>query len=139
MPKSRSLSDDEIAIAKAMLQKGWRNDAIHFYFNRADRLISSGRIAQIKTGRYGASVEEASTEELDSFLAAWEDPKTQPPPSLSAVDQKVLRPMFVRQSGNWKLVAGETDRAECKANFRLQPEDRFSKAIRAIAGLANKN
>jgi hypothetical protein len=50
MPKSRSLSDDEIAIAKAMLRKGWRNDAIHYYFNRADRLISSGRIAQIKTG-----------------------------------------------------------------------------------------
>jgi hypothetical protein len=26
---------------------------------------------------------------------------------------------------------------ECKANFRLQPEERFSKAVRAIAGLGN--
>jgi hypothetical protein len=47
MRKARNLSDDEIAIAKAMLREGWRNDAIHYYFNRPDRLISSGRIAQV--------------------------------------------------------------------------------------------
>lgn len=62
MRKARNLSDDEIAIVKAMLRKGWRNDAIHYYFNRPDRLISSGRIAQIKAGKYGAAVEEAQPE-----------------------------------------------------------------------------
>jgi len=62
MRKARNLSDDEIAIAKAMLRKGWRNDARHYYFNRPDRLISSGRIAQIKAGKYGAAVEEAQPE-----------------------------------------------------------------------------
>jgi predicted HTH transcriptional regulator len=45
--------------------------------------------------------------------------------------------MFVRETGTWRLTGGETDRIECKAGFRLQPEDRFSKALRAIAGLAN--
>jgi hypothetical protein len=59
MAKQRNLSDAEIAIVKAMLRKGWRNDVIHFYFNKPDRLISSGRITQIKKGKYGASVEEA--------------------------------------------------------------------------------
>lgn len=42
-----------------------------------------------------------------------------------------------RQTGTWRLAGGETDRTECKAGFRLQPEERFSKALRAIAGLAN--
>jgi Putative DNA-binding domain len=137
MRKTRNLSDDEIAIVKAMLRREWRNDAIHYYFNRPDRLISSGRIAQIKAGKYGAAVEEAQPEELDAFLARWDTSKATRPPAPSPVDQKLLRSMFVRVSGVWKLIGGETDRTECKASFRLQPEDRFSKALRAIAGLAN--
>jgi Putative DNA-binding domain len=137
MRKPRNLSDDEIAIVKAMLRKGWRNDVIHFYFNRPDRLISSGRITQIKKGKYGASVEEAQPEELDAFLSDWDDSKARPPPAPSPVDLRILRSMFIRDTGTWRLGGGETDRTECKANFRLQPEDRFSKAVRAIAGLAN--
>lgn len=137
MRKQRNLSDTEIAIVKAMLRKGWRNDVIHFYFNKPDRLISPGRITQIKKGKYGASVEEALPEELEAFLSAWEDSQARPPPAPSPVDMKTLRSMFIREIGTWRLAGGETDRTECKANFRLQPEDRFSKAIRAIAGLAN--
>jgi hypothetical protein len=52
---------------KAMLSKGMRNDAIHFYFNRADRLLCSGRIAQIRKNKYGVSVLEATPDELESF------------------------------------------------------------------------
>jgi hypothetical protein len=137
MAKQRNLSDAEIGIVKAMLRKGWRNDVIHFYFNKPDRLISSGRITQIKKGKYGASVEEAPPEELEAFLAAWEDPEAKPPPAPSPVDMRILRSMFVRETGTWRLAGGETDRTECKAGFRLQPEERFSKALRAIAGLAN--
>ncbi|WP_316163451.1 ATP-binding protein [Bradyrhizobium sp. SZCCHNRI20481] len=137
MAKQRNLSDAEIAIVKAMLRKGWRNDVIHFYFNKPDRLISSGRITQIKKGKYGASVEEALPEELEAFLSAYKDPEAKMPPAPSPVDLRILRSMFVREAGVWRLAGGETDRTECKAGFRLQPEDRFSKALRAIAGLAN--
>lgn len=137
MPKQRTLSDEEIGMAKAMLRKGWRNDMVHFYFNRPDRLISSGRIAQIKAGKYGSSVEEASPEDLQVFVDAWETAKGGQPPAPSPVDQRRLRAFFVRTSGGWRVEGGETDRMECKANFRLQPEDRFSKALRAIAGMAN--
>jgi hypothetical protein len=136
MAKQRNLSDPEIGIVKAMLRKGWRNDVIHFYFNKPDRLISSGRITQIKKAKYGASVEEAPLEELEAFLAAWEDPEAKPPPAPSPVDMRILRSMFVRETGTWRLAGGE-NRTECKASFRLQPEERFSKALRAIAGLAN--
>ena len=137
MAKQRNLSDAEIGIVKAMLRKGWRNDVIHFYFNKPDRLISSGRITQIKKGKYGASVDEALPEELEAFLSAWQDPEAKAPPAPSPVDLRILRSMFVRETGTWRLAGGETDRTECKAGFRLQPEDRFSKALRAIAGLAN--
>lgn len=137
MAKQRNLSDAEIGIVKAMLRKGWRNDVIHFYFNKPDRLISSGRITQIKKGKYGTSVEEALPEDVDAFLSAWREPEAKTPPSPSPVDLRILRSMFVREAGTWRLAGGETDRTECKAGFRLQPEDRFSKALRAIAGLAN--
>jgi hypothetical protein len=137
MVKQRNLSDAEIGIIKAMLRKGWRNDVIHYYFNKPDRLISPGRIAQIKKGKYGASVEEAQPEELEAFLSDRADPETKSPPAPSPVDMRTLRSMFVRETGTWRLAGGETDRTECKAGFRLHPEDRFSKALRAIAGLAN--
>lgn len=137
MRKQRNLSDAEIAIVKAMLRKGWRNDVIHFYFNKPERLISPGRITQIKKGKYGASVEEALPEELEAFLLAWQDSEAKPPPAPSPVDMKILRSMFIRETGAWRLAGGETDRTECKANFRVQPGESFSKALRAIAGLAN--
>ena len=84
MAKQRNLSDAEIAIVKAMLRKGWRNDVIHFYFNKPDRLISPGRITQIKKGKYGASVEEAQPEELEAFLSAREDSTAKSPPGCVA-------------------------------------------------------
>jgi hypothetical protein len=49
-----------------------KNDQVHFYFNRADRLISSGRIAQVKNGSYAKDVPTASEDELQAFLAKWE-------------------------------------------------------------------
>ena len=68
----RTMSDDEIALTKAMLRRGLKNDAVHFYFNLPDRLISPGRITQIKQGKYGATVAEASQDELDAFLNVWD-------------------------------------------------------------------
>jgi hypothetical protein len=61
---------EEVRARKAMLGNGWRNDAIHYYFSRPDRLISSGRIAQIEAGKYGAAVEEAQPEDLDGSFQA---------------------------------------------------------------------
>ncbi|MCF1663766.1 ATP-binding protein, partial [Klebsiella pneumoniae] len=83
------------------------------------------------------SVEEAVPEELEVFLSARQDAEIKPLPAPSPVAMRILRSMFVRETGTWRLAGGETDRTECKAGFRLRPEDRFSKALRAIAGLAN--
>ena len=133
------MTDQEISIVKAMLSKGMRNDAIHFYFNRADRLLSSGRIAQIRKNKYGASVVEASPDELESFLADWQarQATNSSPGSLSPVAPGILSAMFVEQDGVWIMRQGETDQTECKKNFRVSPEERFADVIRSIAGLAN--
>jgi hypothetical protein len=42
MTRKRNITDEEIGLIKAMLKIP--NDKVHFYFNRADRLVSSGRI-----------------------------------------------------------------------------------------------
>jgi hypothetical protein len=69
MAKKRNMTDVEVGLARAMLAKGMKNDQAHFYFNRADRLISSGRIAQIKDGSYAKDVAAASDDELAAFTA----------------------------------------------------------------------
>lgn len=137
--RKRTMTDEEIALAKGMLAKGMKNDAVHFYFNRADRLISSGRIAQIKKGKYGASVTAASPEELEVFLADWQArqlPGTARGPT-SPTDQETILALFVEDGGVWTVRSGETDQAECKKSFRLAPEERFAGIIKTIAGLAN--
>lgn len=128
------MTDEEIGLVKAMVKRGIRNDTIHFYFNRSDRLISSGRIAQIKMGKYGASVQEAAPEALDVFLQAHEHLASRP---ASPVGRSTVMKLFSETAGAWRVDVGETDQIECKRNFRLNPEVRFADAIRSIAGLAN--
>ena len=70
MPR-RNLSDHEISLIKAMLDRGHRNQDIQFRFNRPDRPVNSGRISGIRSGSYGnaAAIPAASASELDAFLA----------------------------------------------------------------------
>jgi hypothetical protein len=133
------MTDQEISIVKAMLSKGMRNDAIHFYFNRADRLLSSGRIAQIRKNKYGATIVEATPDELESFLADWHARQTTNigQGTISPVAPNIISAMFVEKDQVWTMRQGETDQSECKKSFRLNPEERFADVIRSIAGLAN--
>ncbi|MBI5114454.1 MAG: hypothetical protein HZA68_21030 [Rhodovulum sp.] len=132
------MTDEGIGLAKAMLKRGLKNDVVHFHFNRADRLISSGRIAQIKSGTYGAAVPEATPEVLESFLLEWAPRHATDTPG-SAAERALLGALFAKEAGIWRLVAGETDRFECKRGFCLAPEQRFADILRSIAGLANNS
>lgn len=132
------MTDEEISIAKAMLANGMANDHVHFFFNKADRLISSGRIAQIKSGKYGAGVPRAAAAELGMFLEVWNGHQhqkgdaTQHPTSVH-----VLTGMFEESVDGWILRIGETETTECKRSFRPSPEAHFGDVIRSIAGMAN--
>lgn len=137
--KRRNMTDEEIGLIKAMLADGIKNDAVHFYFNRADRLLSPGRITQIKQGKYGAAVPAASPAELAAFIADWKSrqPAGTAPTTAHPTDSETIAALFELVEGAWKLRHGETDKAECKLNFRLAPLDRFAGVIKTIAGFAN--
>jgi hypothetical protein len=121
-------------LARAMLAKGMKNDQVHFYFNRVDRLISSGRIAQIKEGSYAKDVAAASTDELTAFIAKWnaEHAALYPKGPQSPTDAEYIDALFEKRKSAWHVRSGETDVVECKLNYAVN-----GKIIRAIAGLAN--
>jgi hypothetical protein len=134
MVRGRSMSDEEVGLIRAMLAKGMKNDQVHFYFNRADRLISSGRIAQIKNGDYAKHILATSEDELQAFLAKWEAEHVAvyPKGPHSPTDAEYIMAMFERRKTGWHLRRGETDVVECKLNFAVN-----GAILKAIAGLAN--
>jgi len=134
MAKGRNMSDREVGLVRAMLAKGMKNDQVHFYFNRADRLISSGRIAQIKNGSYAKDVPAANEDELQAFLVKWEaDHATvYPKGPQSPTDVEYIQAMFEKRKTGWHVLSGETDVVECKLNYAVS-----GAILKAIAGLAN--
>lgn len=134
MAKKRNMSDEEVGLARAMLAKGMKNDHVHFYFNRADRLISSGRIAQIKSGSYAKSVPAASDDELRAFQAKWDadHAAVYPKGPESPTDVAYIEAMFEKRKTGWHVRTGETDVVECKLNYAVS-----GPVLKAIAGLAN--
>lgn len=138
MPR-RTITDEEIALIKAMLRRGMRNRDIQFYFNRQDRPVNSGRITGIRQGDYGPDVAEANDADLDAFLATFA------PAEVGVVLQEAVvavpsmsdqaRARFAqREDTNWYLVDGETADQECKMEFNPR---RMEPIIRAIAAMAN--
>ena len=134
MGRNRNMSDEEVALVRAMLAKGLKNDQIHFYFNRADRLISSGRIAQIKGGEYAKSIPPAEDDELHAFLAKWkaEHAAVYREGPHSPTDVDYVRALFEKRKAAWYVRNGETDVVECKVNYAVS-----GAVLKAIAGLAN--
>ena len=134
MAKKRNMTDAEVSLVRAMLAKGMKNDAVHFYFNRVDRLISSGRITQIKDGSYAKEVAAASEDELAAFQDKWsaEHAAVYPRGPQSPTDIEYIEAMFEKRKTSWHVRSGETDAVECKLNYAVN-----GKIIKAIAGLAN--
>ncbi len=144
---NRSITDEEIALIKAMLRRGMKNKDIQFFFNRPDRAVNSGRITGIGDGSYSdsGSIKEASDLELDAFLAGFKATEVSaavdvPAPAAVAprsgpIDQDVLAAMFGRDNiGTWRFLHGESDAHECKKAFGLKFAHLW---LRAVAALAN--
>jgi hypothetical protein len=142
----RSITDEEIALIKAMRDRGMRNSAIQFYFNRPDRQVNSGRITNIGDGSYSdsATIPSADDATLDAFLSGFQQgpptmpavpTATAPRPSSGPLDPATTGALFDQDAdGTWRFCPGETDEHECKASFRLRNSHVW---LRAIAALAN--
>lgn len=144
-PSKRSISDEEIALIKTMLQRDMDKTTIQSYFTHPDRPVNYGRITNIEQGSYGPLVVAASDGELDKFLEQWRKRSDVPAQivaeevvdlsSLSPVDPKRLAALFDKgDDGRFVLRAGETDEVECKQSFHSPTNDRL---LRAVAALAN--
>lgn len=136
----RSISDEEIGLIKALLERGVRNRDIQFYFNKPDRPVNSGRISQIRSGTYGREVPSADASALDAFLARHSPAEVGVVLELAAHARQPTVAELARQrfsqhvDGHWQLTDGENHEQECKETFDSR---RISPIVRAIAALAN--
>ena len=77
MPKRRkgnTLEKWEVALVKAMLERGGYNDQdILAFFTRPTRSVNHRAIGEIRTGKKHKALKAAPAGELDEFLAAWPD------------------------------------------------------------------
>ncbi|MCC8971903.1 ATP-binding protein [Bradyrhizobium brasilense] len=130
----RTIQDSEIALIKAMLDRGMKNKDIQFYFNRPERSVNSGRISTIRTGAYSNSgkILAASAGELDSFIERFASHERN---ESSPIDDHDVRKFFRRERDSlWYLHRGESEECECKQDF--DPK-KLTPVVRAIAALAN--
>lgn len=144
----RSVSDDEIALIKAMLAMGMKNKDIQFFFNRPDRSVNSGRITGIRNGSYGGAkdIRPASDVELDKYLdkhsgfskgvAVSVPTAAAAVPSEPMAEISIMKLFAKGKDGIWRLTAGETDAHECKTNFGMKHPEVW---LRAVAALANNS
>lgn len=141
----RSISDEEIALIRAMLRRGIDKTTILSYFTHPDRPVNYGRISNIEQGTYGPEVVAAEDGELDKYLEEWRKgrdvsvqavaEKSVDLSSLSPVDPKRLAALFDKgDDGCYVLRGGETDGVECKQSFHGPMHDGL---LRAVAALAN--
>lgn len=148
MGKKRSITDEEIALIKAMASRKMQNKDIQFFFNRPDRPVNSGRISGIKDGTYSdsASIAAADAKSLDKFLASFKGKDisasvkisgdlSSAPPQNGPLTELVLSNMFEKQAnGTWQFKHGESDQHECKQDFSFKHSGKW---LRAVAALAN--
>lgn len=142
---SRSISDEEISLIKAMLGRGISKTEIQAYFTRPDRTVNFGRIHNIESDEYGPDIVAASEAELDKFLEKWRESsgvsagelaaEVFDRASLSPVHPKRLADLFEKaKKSTWTVVNGETDEVECKEGFNVN-----GKIFRTVTALANNN
>jgi hypothetical protein len=150
MVQKRSISDEEIALIKAMVGRKMKGKDIQFFFNRPDRSVNSGRISDIKTGRYSNSafISPAKDNELEAFLKSFTSSDVSA--SISVSEAGVVMPLDDGPTGEhtlnslfeidpdntWRFKHGESDQHECKENFGFKYSGKW---LRAVAALSNNS
>ncbi len=146
----RSISDEEIALIKALVARGMKNKDIQFFFNRPDRPVNSGRITGIKNGSYSDSskIGAANDNTLDVFLKSFKSTGvtaavavpgagSSMPSESGPMVEAALAAMFEQDAGGvWRFKFGESDTHECKQDFGFKHAGKW---LRAVAALSNNS
>lgn len=141
----RSITDKEIALIKGMKALEMKNSDIQFFFNNPERAVNSGRISDIASGKYSNSAQilAASSSEVKKFINEFSPVGVSATITISAIEQPddvsplsdhSIKKMFKKEGdGEYYLLKGEDDRHECKENFRFKYQDKWVKAVAALA------
>lgn len=78
----------EVAMVKAMIAEGMRDQEILAYFTRPSRTINHGRIKEIRDGTKHRAITAASADQLRDFIAAW--PHIDPATGLHYIGDELL-------------------------------------------------
>ena len=136
--KTRSITEQEIALIKAMLARGLKNKDIQFYFNRPDRPVNTGRISTIRSGSYSNSgqIAAAPDDELEAFFRSFDkSSKGTRGKKVEPTIAETARALFRKSNdGTWSLEGGEHESCECKRDF--DPK-KLTTIVKAVAALAN--
>jgi hypothetical protein len=134
--KTRSITEQEIALIKAMLARGMKNKDIQFFFNRPERPVNSGRISTIRLGSYSDSnkIPAASNEELEAFFRHYHQASAGARQKTEGGVTDSARALFRKKDGTWRLEGGEQEECECKIDF--DPK-KMTAIVKTIAALAN--
>jgi Putative DNA-binding domain len=141
---TRSITNEEIGLIKAMLRQGIKNKDIQFYFNRPDRAVNSSRITGIRVGTYGPEAAEATEAKLNEFRQTFEPNQLVPvaggllagsgPPKI-ATDADRIKALLVQDDNElFKLSEHETHKIEWKCE---SSSSKLGKIIQTIAAMAN--
>ena len=118
---------------------------IQLFFNRPDRSANSGRISDIKTGKYSNSalISPAKDKELDAFLNSFNGTDVSASISVSKAEvvmslddgptgEHTLNSLFEKGSDNtWRFMHGDSDQHECKENFGFKYSPKWLRAVAA--------
>lgn len=131
--KTRSITEREIALIKAMLARGMKNKDIQFFFNRPDRSVNSGRISTIRSGSYSDSskIPAVPDDELEAFLRHFRQPVEIGGHNIIERAKALFRKS---KDGTWKLEGGEHEGCECKLDFDPKKLAAIVKAVAALCG-----
>jgi len=134
---ARTVTDREIGLVKAMIDRGFQANKIQFYFNRRNRPFNTGRVSNIRNGQYGPEVPCASDDELDEFIErnrnAGQHADEETDQELKGIEALKNR-LVERSDGLWFVTDAEGSDIEFKE--QILPK-KLTGIIRAIAGFAN--
>ena len=133
-PRKPQLSDEEVALIKAMVATGsYKRQEILTYFSRKDRPVNLGRISEIATGKKRTGVAAANRGELDEFLKQ-SGSKTFEPDKDPMGDDALDVLLSLKSKRPRILKVEESDTVEFKESFNWGGRAKYA---RTIAGYAN--
>lgn len=135
MPRQSSkLSRQEIALIKAMLNRGIPRQDILAYFSRPGRSINMFRIAEIRSKKVQGDIPAATDEELSKFISEHDLIFSRAKAPSGPLDDEVLEEILrLASTSPLKLTLSENESIEFKEQFNWASPEHYAKTMAAFS------